>query len=330
MASPTVHIESAEQFNQLLNSSKIVVADFFADWCGPCKAIAPLYEQLSAQMSQPNLVTFTKVNTEKQQQIASAYAIRSIPTFILFRDGKLVEKVQGADPTKLQSLVRQISQESQNAAAGGSGSSNSGGGGTGSNSALGWRGAGLPRGYTDVTDQLEIPKTELLNFDEEFGNVRVLFDSSKPGALNGGKKTEKDWVVSDTDEQLLLFTPFMSVLKLHTLQITSVADEDEEIMRPKVLKLFTNRPHNLGFDDAEGETPTQLIELKDSDWNQDSTANIPLRFVRFQNINSLVIFVESGEGEGEKTRIDRIRFIGETGEKREMGKLEKIGDDSGA
>lgn len=170
-------------------------------------------------MSQPNLVTFTKVNTEKQQQIASAYAIRSIPTFILFRDGKPVEKVQGADPTKLQSLLRQISQESQNAAAGGSGGGSSNSGGGSGNSALGWRGAGLPRGYTDVTDQIEIPKTELLNFDEEFGNVRVLFDSSKPGALSGGKKTEKDWVVSDTDEQLLLFTPFMSMIKLHTLQV---------------------------------------------------------------------------------------------------------------
>lgn len=99
-------------------------------------------------------------------------------------------------------------------------------------------------------------------------------------------------------------------------------------MRPKVIKLFTNRPHNLGFDDAEGETPTQMIELGEKDWDaKTSTANIPLRFVKFQNINSLVIFVESGDGQGEKTRIDRIRFIGETGEKREMGKLEKIGDD---
>lgn len=70
-----------------------------------------------------------------------------------------------------------------------------------------------------------------------------------------------------------------------------------------------------------------MIELSEKDWNSDSTANIPLRFVKFQNINSVVLFVESGDGEGEKTRIDRIRMIGETGEKREMGKLEKIGDD---
>lgn len=114
----------------------------------------------------------------------------------------------------------------------------------------------------------------------------------------------------------------------HCLQITSVADEDEDIMRPKVIKLFTNRPHNLGFDDAEGEAPTQMIELGEKDWNADSTANIPLRFVKFQNINSLVIFVESGDGEGEKTRVDRIRLIGDTGEKRDLGKLEKIGDDA--
>lgn len=170
-------------------------------------------------MSKPNVVTFTKVNTEKQQQIAAAYAISSIPTFIMFRDGKVAEKVTGADPLKLQDLVQKISQESQSAASGGGGSSGTGSGSGSGNSALGWRGAALPRGYTDVTDQIEVPRTELLNFDEEFGSVRVLFDSSKPGALGGGKKTEKDWVVSDTDEQLLLFTPFMSMVKLHTLQV---------------------------------------------------------------------------------------------------------------
>lgn len=148
----------------------------------------------------------------------------------MFRDGKVVEKVQGADPVKLQSLVQKISQESQSAAAGSSAGASSS---STQSSALGWRGAALPRGYTDVTDQVEIPRTELLNYDDDFGSVRVLIDTSKPGALSGGKKTEKDWVVSDTDEQLLLFTPFMAMLKLHTLQVRSVS-HIVSIMQPLI------------------------------------------------------------------------------------------------
>lgn len=73
--------------------------------------------------------------------------------------------------------------------------------------------------------------------------------------------------------------------------------------------------------------PTQEVELSEADWNANGTANIPLRFVKFQKITSLVMFVVSGDGETEQVRLDRIRLIGETGEKREMGKLEKIGDE---
>lgn len=189
----------------------------YADWCAPCKAIAPIFEQLSEQMSKPNAVTFVKIHVQKTRDISKAYAIACIPTFIMFRDGKVAEKVEGADQLKLRELVRKISQESESAgAASGSSSSNAAAAATGS-SALGWRGAELPRGYTDVTDQVEIPRTELLNFDEDFGSVRTLLDTRKPGALD--KKAEKDWVVSDTDEQLLIFAPFMSMLKLHTLQV---------------------------------------------------------------------------------------------------------------
>lgn len=98
-------------------------------------------------------------------------------------------------------------------------------------------------------------------------------------------------------------------------------------MRPKTIKIFTNRPHNLGFDEAEDINPTQEIEIGENDWNESGTATLGLRFVRFQNVTSVVIFVVDGDGDGEKVRVDRIRFIGESGEKREMGKLEKIGDD---
>ncbi|KAI4867575.1 DUF1000-domain-containing protein [Hypoxylon rubiginosum] len=331
MAKP-IEIQSAEQFGELLKNSRIVVADFYANWCGPCKQIAPIYEQLSRSLSRPKIATFVKVNTEAEgaKAVATEYAVTHLPTFIVFRDGSVVEKVKGANPKQLQSIVEKLSNDIENAAQGGASSSGSSGG-------LAWRGADLPRGYADISDSIDVRGLELLNADETHFSVRTLFNKAKPSALSKDKDTassgEKDWIESDTDEQLLLYTPFNSAIKLHTIQITSLPpsdeDDDDVPMRPKTLKLFTNRPHNLGFDDADDIEPTQAIEIGEDDWNSNGTANLGLRFVRFQNITSLVIFVADGDGDGEKVRLDRIRLIGESGEKREMGKLEKIGDELG-
>jgi hypothetical protein len=119
-------------------------------------------------------------------------------------------------------------------------------------------------------------------------------------------------------------------------QITSLPpaaadDEDEEEipMRPKTVQIYHNRAHILGFDEADDIPSTQNVTLTSKDWDATGTATIPLRFVKFQNVTSLVLFVVDGDGDGEKVRLDRIRIIGETGEKREMGKLEKIGDEAG-
>ncbi|KAL1842099.1 hypothetical protein VTJ49DRAFT_6081 [Mycothermus thermophilus] len=327
--SKTIHITSPSQFNNLLSSSKFVVADFYADWCGPCKQVAPIFEQLSTALSRPGVLTFAKVDTEAQKDIATAYRVTALPTFVIFRNGKVTDRVQGADPVKLQSIISKLT----DAASGDSGAEASGSG-NGSNNGENWRGAALPRGYGDITKEIELRHCELLNVDPDVGSVRVLFDPSKPSALSGSKGA-KDWVESDTDEQLLLFMPFQSMLKLHTLQLTSLPpsgddDDDEDApMRPRTIKLFTNKPHNLGFDEAEDLSATQEIEISSDDWNAEGTANIPLRFVKFQNITSLVLFVVNGDGDGEKTRLDRVRLIGEAGEKREMGKLEKIGDEAG-
>ncbi|KAI6084544.1 DUF1000-domain-containing protein, partial [Hypoxylon rubiginosum] len=331
MAKP-IEIQSAEQFSELLKNSRIVVADFYAKWCGPCKQIAPFYEQLSVSLSRPKVATFVKIDTEAEgaKAIAAEYAVTHLPTFIVFRDGSVVEKVKGANPQQLQSIVEKLSNDIENAAQGGSSSSGSSGG-------LAWRGADLPRGYSDISDSIDVRGLELLNVDESHFSVRTLFNRNKPSALSKGKDNassgEKDWIETDTDEQLLLYTPFNSAIKLHTIQITSLPPDDEDDddvpMRPKTLKLFTNRPHNLGFDEAEDIEPTQAIEIGEDDWNTNGTANLALRFVRFQNITSLVVFVADGDGDSEKVRIDRIRLIGESGEKREMGKLEKIGDEMG-
>ena len=146
------------------------------------------------------------------------------------------------------------------------------------------------------------------------------------------KGDQKTWVESDTDEQLMLYIPFQSTLKIHSLHITSLpsaSDDSEAPARPSKIKIYTNRAQILGFDDAEDVPATQEVTLSKSDWDSKTgTAKVELRFVKFQNVSSLVIFVvENDVEENEKTRLDRIRIIGETGEKRDPGKLEKVGDD---
>ncbi|KAI9865874.1 MAG: hypothetical protein M1813_001841 [Trichoglossum hirsutum] len=344
--SKTIHITSAAQFNSLISSSTIVVVDFYADWCGPCKVIAPIYESFSTSLSRPDKITFAKVDVDRQQEIATTHRVTAMPTFLVFNNGKEVSRVRGADPKKLTEAVQKLAAEAGNLSSDGDGSSSSGFTATGGESAGMWMGINLPRGYNDVTDQVDLKGLDLLNSDSEFGGARTLFDQKKPSGRSGTEKgkgkssdadDQPDWIESDTDEQLMLFVPFKSTLKVHTLQITSSPpsrsedDDDTEIpMRPKTIQVYSNRAHVLGFEEAEDIPATQTINLSPNDWDtKTGTAKIELRFVKFQNVTSLVIFVVDGEGDGERVRVDRLRVIGETGEKRELGKLEKIGDEVG-
>jgi hypothetical protein len=256
----------------------------------------------------------------------------STPAFIIFKNNRKIRTYSGSNPQQLSEAIKDLAAEAENeSGSGGFGEASSSGGGA-------WRGAGLPRGYTDCTDQVDVRGLDLLNADSEFGGVRTLFEAAQPKSLAKGKgaasgaEASKDWIESDVDNQLMLYVPFMANLKIHTIHITSCvsgdSDDDEAPVRPKTVHIWTNRQHNLGFEEAEDIPATQVIELKESDWDTETaTAKLELRFVKFQNVYSIVLFVADGDGDSERTRIDRIRFIGETGEKREMGKLEKIGAD---
>lgn len=101
---------------------------------------------------------------------------------MVFKNGRAVQTIKGADPKKLSEVVKKLANEA-NAV----GDAGSGGFGDVSSSGSMWLGAGLPRGYVDVTDQVDIKGLELLNLDGAFGSVRTLFDGKRPSGLSSGK-----------------------------------------------------------------------------------------------------------------------------------------------
>lgn len=95
-----------ENFNKLINSDKPVLVDFFAEWCGPCKTMAPILSDTKAQLGDD--ATIIKVDVDRNQQAAAAYQVRSVPTLILFKNGKIVWKQSGVVPaSELVSLFKQ-------------------------------------------------------------------------------------------------------------------------------------------------------------------------------------------------------------------------------
>lgn len=80
--------------NEVLKSEKPVLVDFYADWCGPCKMMAPIVEQISEEYG--DQITFGKCNIDENMDIAQRYRVMSIPTLIIFKDGKPAEVWVGA------------------------------------------------------------------------------------------------------------------------------------------------------------------------------------------------------------------------------------------
>ena len=96
---------NADNFQQTINDNATVIVDFWAPWCAPCRGFAPTFEAASAK--QPDIV-FAKLNTEEQQEIASAFNIRSIPTLMIFRDQIIIYSEAGALPAQaFDQLVEQ-------------------------------------------------------------------------------------------------------------------------------------------------------------------------------------------------------------------------------
>lgn len=101
----TINLTEAK-FNETVENNDIVILDFWASWCGPCRAFAPIFEKVSEQ--HPDIV-FAKVNTEVEQGLAQYFSVRAIPTLMVIRDGVVLLNEPGMLPeAALQELVAEV------------------------------------------------------------------------------------------------------------------------------------------------------------------------------------------------------------------------------
>lgn len=89
-------LNNSQFYNKVRTSDKLVVMDFFATWCGPCRMLTPIFESLSNEMS--DKVDFAKIDIDRSLEVVDEYKIVSVPTMIIFKNGKEVQRIVGFVP----------------------------------------------------------------------------------------------------------------------------------------------------------------------------------------------------------------------------------------
>ncbi|KIM72491.1 hypothetical protein PILCRDRAFT_829691 [Piloderma croceum F 1598] len=153
-------------------------------------------------------------------------------------------------------------------------------------------------GDISLLEYLDLPQLNCLNEADEH--------KFKPIVTTKSRNTTDSYLLSDADDQLLLNIPFNQAVRVRSVVLQSRS----EVQAPKSIKLFVNRP-SLGFEDVEDASEpeaAQVLTLRAEDVKQGN--RIVLRYVRFQAVNSLHIFVQSNQGGDEESRIDVLEVFG--------------------
>ncbi|XP_052380879.1 thioredoxin-like protein 1 [Oncorhynchus keta] len=149
----------------------------------------------------------------------------------------------------------------------------------------------IPRGYMDLMPFVNKAGCECLNESDESGFDNCLVKDTT-------------YLESDCDEQLLVTMAFNQPVKLYSMKLQT----SDFAQAPKCVKIFINLPRSMDFDDAERSEATQTLDLAEEDFKDDGL--IPLRYVKFQNVQSVTMFVKNNQGDEETTKINYLTFIG--------------------
>lgn len=232
---------------------------------------------------------FLKVDVDKCSELAAMQGVSAMPTFVFYRSKQKIDRLQGADFQGLESKIKQH----YGVVEGVSGEEE--------------KDYGF--GLMDLTTMIMKNNCECLNEHDEHTLEHCL-------------NPESGYLASDCDEQLIIHIAFNQAVKIHSLKIKAPLKHG-----PKKIKIFINQPITIDFDQASAAVAIQEIECTPKDFEEDSL--IPLRFVKFQNVQNMMLFIVDNQTGDERTIIEQLKFIGAPVITTKMEDFKRIGGKKG-
>nr|XP_032834740.1 thioredoxin-like protein 1 [Petromyzon marinus] len=354
MAAPVRRLRSAAEFEAALRAAeaKIVLVAFTAHWSAPCHAVPSLLSQLSSSF--PGVV-FLEVDIDQCRTLATTHGVvlpkssaasssssaspgrseeaaeaaeaveaveaveaagGSLPAFALFRQRVRLETLGAPPPAALSERIRRLvapAQEEAEATAAAASTASTAASTASSVVTAAQQEADptdIPRGYVELNALVNLAGCECLNSSDEHG-------------LENSLARDDSFLESDCDEQLLISMAFNQPVKLYALRIIGPGDGHA----PRSLKIFINQTRSMDFDEAERCEATQSLQLSPEELTEDSS--VQLRYVKFQHVNNVTVFVKDNQGGEDTTRICYLSFIGTTVQATNMGDFKRIAGKKG-
>ncbi|CAH1788196.1 unnamed protein product [Owenia fusiformis] len=230
---------------------------------------------------------FLKVDVDQCPDTASAHGVTAMPTFLFFRNKAKIDMLRGADVNLLEEKIKKWYGDEDE----------------------GDEGETVVKGHMDLGTFINKAGCECLNEADDHPLTHAL--TTKGGYLE-----------SDCDAQLIINIEFNQAMKLHSLKLYGPPGK-----APKNIKIFTNQPSTLDFDQAESMEPVESKELTEADVATNSL--IPLRYVKYQNVLSCTIFIKDNQEGGEVTQVDYIGLIGSAVQTTNMGEFKRVAGKKG-
>lgn len=269
---------------------RLLVVDFFATWCGPCKKIAPKFASLSEKYSD---VVFVKVDVDICRNTAKRYEVSAMPTFLFFKNREKLEgQVRGPDEGALEAGILRHRTE------------------VATSKSVKSSTVSVP-GQITLRSFIDLSKSECLNESDDHPFTAAL----EPG--------DDEYLESDCDEQLIIALGFLQPVKLHSIHLKGPADG----RAPRTVRLFINQPQTIDFDSASDMKPVQAFVLKPEQVTEDVV--IPLSYVKYQYVQDLTIFIKDNQGGGDKTVLNYLELFGSLLDTTNMAEFKRLAGEKG-